>query len=68
MKITNPVLEALYKRICEQLEAEKKKQSEYRTNLTKQRNSKKFKGNELEPDKANTIEERVRLKFNLMNK
>ena len=68
MKITNPVLESLYKRICEQLEAEKKKQSEYRTNLTKQRMSKRFRGNEINPDSASTIQERIRLKFNLMNK
>ena len=68
MKITNPVLNALYKRVCEQLEAKNKTQSEVRTELTKQRASKKFRGNQLEPDKANTIEDRVRLKFTLMNK
>lgn len=68
MTITNPVLQELYKRVCEQLEKKNKSQSEIRTELTKQRKSKSFKGNQLEPDKANTIEERVRLRFTLMNK
>jgi hypothetical protein len=50
MTITNPVLQELYKRVCKQLEAKNKTQSEVRTELTKQRKSKKFRGNELEPD------------------
>ena len=68
MKITNPVLQELYKRVCEQLEKKDKTKSEVRTELTKQRTSKRFRGNEINPDSASTIQERIRLKFNLMNK
>lgn len=68
MRITNPVLQELYKRVCEQLEKKDKTQSEVRTELTKKRKSKRFRGNQLNPDSASTIEERVKMKFNLMNK
>ena len=68
MKITNPVLNALYQRVCEQLEKKNKTESEIRTDLSKKRKTKKYKGNLLNPDMASTIEERVKLKFQLMNK
>jgi hypothetical protein len=68
MKITNPVLNELYQRVCKELEAKNKTQSEVRTELTKKRKSKKFRGNEINPDSASTISERVKMKFNLMNK
>lgn len=68
MKITNPVLSDLYKRICDQLEKKGKARDEVRTELTKQRASKKFRGNLLNPDSANTIKERIEAKFNLLNK
>jgi hypothetical protein len=68
MKITNPVLQELYKRVCKQLEEKNKSQSEIRTELTKKRKSKQYRGNELNPDSASTIKDRVKLKFNLMNK
>jgi hypothetical protein len=35
MKITNPVLNELYQRVCKELEAKNKTQSEVRTELTK---------------------------------
>jgi hypothetical protein len=68
MEITNPVLNELYKRVCEQLEKKGKKQDEVRTELTKKRKSKQYRGNLLNPDSASTISDRVKLKFNLMNK
>ena len=68
MKITNPVLQELYKRVCKQLEAKNKKQDEVRTELTKKRKSKQYRGNEINPDSANTIKERIEAKFTLMNK
>ena len=68
MKITNPVLNALYKRVCEQLEKKNKKQDDVRTELTKKRKSKQYRGNEINPDSANTIKERIEAKFNLINK
>lgn len=67
MKITNPVLNELYERVCKQLEKKDKTQAEVKTELTKQKTSKKFRNNQLEPDMASTIEERVKLKFSLMN-
>ena len=68
MKITNPVLNALYKRVCEQLEKKNKTESDIRTDLSKKKKSKQYKGNILNPDMASTIEERVKMKFQLMNK
>jgi hypothetical protein len=68
MKINNPVLSELYKRVCEQLEKKKKTESEIRTDLSKKRKSKQYRGNQLNPDSASTISDRVKLKFNLMNK
>jgi hypothetical protein len=68
MMITNPILNELYKIVCEELEKTDKTQSEVRTELTKQRKSKRLRGNQLDPDSASAIQERVRLKFNLMNK
>jgi hypothetical protein len=68
MTITNPVLQELYKRVCKQLEAKNKKQDEVRTELTKQRKSKQYRGNEINPDSANTIKERIEAKFTLINK
>jgi hypothetical protein len=68
MRITNPVLQELYKRVCKQLEEKNKSQSEIRTDLSKQRKSKQYRGNLLNPDSASTISDRVKLKFNLMNK
>ena len=68
MTITNPVLQELYKRVCKQLEAKNKKQDEVRTELTKKRKSKQYRGNEINPDSANTIKERIEAKFTLMNK
>lgn len=67
MEITNSVLNELYKRVCKELEAKNKTQSEVRTELIKQQNSRRFRGNEINPDSASTIEERVKMKFNLMN-
>ena len=67
MKIINPVLNELYKRVCKQLEEKAKTQSEVRTELTKKRKSKKFRGNEINPDSASTITERVQMKFNMIN-
>jgi hypothetical protein len=68
MKIINPVLNELYKRVCKQLEEKAKTQSEVRTELTKKRKSKQYRGNEINPDSANTIKERIEAKFTLINK
>ena len=68
MTITNPVLQELYKRVCKQLEAKNKKQDEVRTELTKKRKSKQYRGKEINPDSANTIKERIEAKFSLINK
>ena len=68
MKISSPVLNALYKRVCEQLEKKNKTESEIRTDLSRKRKSKQYRGNLLNPDSALTISERVQAKFSLMNK
>ena len=68
MEITNPILKVLYERVCEQLEKKNKTESEIRTDLSKKRKTKEYKGNLLNPDLASTIEERVKLKFQMMNK
>ena len=68
MKITNPVLSDLYKRICDQLEKKGKARDEVRTELTKQRKSKQYRGNILNPDLKDTVAQRVEEKFKLMNK
>ena len=68
MTIKNPVLNELYNRVCKQLEEKAKTQSEVRTELTKKRKSKQYRGNEINPDSANTIKERIEAKFTLMNK
>ena len=68
IEITNPVLKALYERVCKQLEAKEKSRDEVRTELAKKRKTKKYKGNLLDPDKASTISDRVKLKFQMMNK
>jgi hypothetical protein len=68
MRIINPVLNELYKRVCKQLEEKAKTQSEVRTELTKKRKSKQYRGNEINPDSANTIKERIEAKFTLINK
>ena len=68
MTIKNPKLNALYKNVCEQLQAKETKQSEVKTELSQKKELTKFRYNELEPDKASTIQDRVKLKFQLMNK
>jgi hypothetical protein len=68
MTIKNPVLNELYNRVCKQLEEKAKTQSEVRTELTKKRKSKQYRGNEINPDSANTIKERIEAKFTLINK